>query len=119
MAADEVCGYLGLQSRWAGELSEGKMFGVLIVRTGDGGIAYLAAFSGNLAHRNRHDCFVPPVFDFLQPDGYFIAGERLVSQLNQRIDDIRSSAVYTSLKALITNEEALAAQEIAHTVKVY
>ena len=72
IAADEVCRYLEEQPQWADELAEGKMFGVLVVRTKSNEIGYLAAFSGNLAHRNEYDFFVPPVFDLLHPQGYFI-----------------------------------------------
>ena len=49
---------------------KGKMFGVLIVRTGEGEVGYLAAFSGILAGKNRHTYFVPPVYDVQEPDGF-------------------------------------------------
>ena len=40
MAAEEVQHYLSKQSDWQEELSQGKMFGVLIVQTEDGSIGY-------------------------------------------------------------------------------
>ena len=49
---------------------EGKMFGVLVVEV-DGGLGFLAAYSGLLEGRNDWPYFVPPVFDAQQPDGYF------------------------------------------------
>lgn len=64
------------------EIGKGKMFGVLIVRTEDDSIGYLAAFSGNLAGSNMHDFFVPPVYDLLNPDGYFRKEEAEISALN-------------------------------------
>ncbi|MBP9637955.1 MAG: RNA pseudouridine synthase, partial [Bacteroidaceae bacterium] len=70
-AAEEVQVYLAGQQQWAAELAEGKMFGVLVVQTPEGEVGFLAAFSGNLAHGNRYSYFVPPVFDLLQPDGFF------------------------------------------------
>ena len=48
-AAGEVGRYLSTKGEWQGELRKGKMFGVLIVRTGEGEVGYLAAFSGILA----------------------------------------------------------------------
>ena len=111
-AVNEVCEYLDAQSRWAEELAEGKMFGVLAVRTESGEIAYLAAFSGNLARRNHHAFFVPPVFDLLHPEGYFIAEEGQISQINKQIGDLRNSRVYKDLKALIAKDTALGEQEI-------
>lgn len=55
-------------------LTEGKMFGVLVVEGG-----FLAAYSGLLEGRNDWDYFVPPVFDAQQPDGYFKQKEREIS----------------------------------------
>lgn len=63
LAAKEVQIYLQSRKDWAEELQEGKMFGVLIVRTPEKRIGYLAAFSGNLAGSNHHSFFVPPVYD--------------------------------------------------------
>lgn len=67
LAAEEVQAYLARQKEWEEELVQGKMFGVLVVRTSEGEIGYLAAFSGILAGRNVHPFFVPPVYDLLQP----------------------------------------------------
>ena len=55
-------------------LTEGKMFGVLVVEGG-----FLAAYSGLLEGRNDWEYFVPPVFDAQQPDGYFKQKEREIS----------------------------------------
>lgn len=74
------------------------MFGVLIVKTSDGSIGYLAAFSGNLAGSNMHDFFVPPVYDLLNPDGYFRKEESEISALNGRISDISRSDSYLMAK---------------------
>lgn len=74
------------------------MFGVLIVKTSDGSIGYLAAFSGNLAGSNMHDFFVPPVYDLLNPDGYFRKEESEISALNRRISDISKSDSYLMAK---------------------
>jgi tRNA pseudouridine32 synthase/23S rRNA pseudouridine746 synthase len=114
-AADEVCEYLETQSQWAEELKEGKMFGVLAVRAANGEVGYLAAFSGNIAHCNRHEFFVPPVYDLLNGEGYFVAEEKRISAINEQIEDIRNSSGYAELKALIAEEKRLAEQEIENT----
>ena len=59
-------------------LTEGKMFGVLVVDTSEG-LGFLAAYSGLLEGRNDWPYFVPPVYDAQQPDGYFKTREREIS----------------------------------------
>ena len=67
--------------------TEGKMFGVLVVESGDrsqesgdrSAYGYLAAYSGLLEGRNDWAYFVPPVYDAQQPDGYFKTKEREIS----------------------------------------
>lgn len=98
IAADEVRSYLSTRLDWQDEIGKGKMFGVLIVRTSDGSIGYLAAFSGNLAGSNMHDFFVPPVYDLLNPDGYFRKEESEISALNRRISEISRSDSYLMAK---------------------
>ena len=98
IAADEVRSYLSTRLDWQDEIGKGKMFGVLIVKTSDGSIGYLAAFSGNLAGSNMHDFFVPPVYDLLNPDGYFRKEESGISALNRRISDISRSDSYLMAK---------------------
>lgn len=74
LAAEEVKAYISTKKEWQEELTLGKMFGVLIVQTqeeGSSSIGYLAAFSGNLAGKNLHPYFVPPIYDLLQPQGFF------------------------------------------------
>lgn len=63
----------------------GKMFGVLVVKTPNQKIGYLAAFSGKLAGGNHHDNFVPPVYDMLSPDGFISDGMVKLQQFSQEI----------------------------------
>ena len=81
-AAEEVQQYLQSRTDWHEELQQGKMFGVLVVKNQTGEVGYLAAFSGNLAGSNHHDYFVPPVYDLLNPDGYFKEEEARISAIN-------------------------------------
>lgn len=98
IAAGEVRSYLSTRLDWQDEIGKGKMFGVLIVKTSDGSIGYLAAFSGNLAGSNMHDFFVSPVYDLLNPDGYFRKEESEISALNRRISDMSRSVSYLMAK---------------------
>ena len=98
IAAGEVRSYLSTRLDWQDEIGKGKMFGVLIVKTSEGSIGYLAAFSGNLAGSNMHDFFVPPVYDLLNPDGYFRKEESEISALNRRISEISRSDSYLMAK---------------------
>ena len=60
-------------------LTEGKMFGVMIVES-ERSLGFLAAYSGLLEGRNDWPYFVSPVFDAQQPDGYFKTKEREIMQ---------------------------------------
>lgn len=112
-AAEEVCAYLGERSEWSGEIAKGKMFGVLIVRSTQGEIGYLAAFSGNLAGSNFHSGFVPPVYDMLQPDDRFRIGEAEISAINRRIEQIESSALLSQMRESLAEALAKSEQEIS------
>ena len=74
LAAEEVKQELARMS-----LTEGKMFGVMIVES-EHSLGFLAAYSGLLEGRNDWSYFVPPVFDAQQPDGYFKTKEREIMQ---------------------------------------
>lgn len=93
-AAEEVQAYLQSRTDWHDELQQGKMFGVLVVQTPEGNVGYLAAFSGNLAGSNHHSFFVPPVYDLLNPDGYFKQEEARISEINALLKNSPSSAVH-------------------------
>ena len=80
IAAEETQAYLKERTEWREELQTGKMFGVLVVRTPAGEVGYLAAFSGNLAGKNVHPFFVPPIYDLLQPDGFFRQEEERINE---------------------------------------
>ena len=62
-------------------LTEGKMFGVLVVADGDDRLGFVAAYSGLLEGRNDWPYFVPPVYDAQQPDGHFKQEERQISAM--------------------------------------
>lgn len=113
LAAKEVQIYLQSRKDWAEELQEGKMFGVLIVRTPEKRIGYLAAFSGNLAGSNHHSFFVPPVYDMLQPDGFFRQEEKNISAINLQIKKTENSSLYLDMKNELNAAKQYAAAAIA------
>ena len=76
LAAQEVQQELGRMT-----LTEGKMFGVLVVADGDDQLGFVAAYSGLLEGRNDWPYFVPPVYDAQLPDGHFKQEERLISAM--------------------------------------
>ena len=117
MAAEEVQHYLSKQNNWQEELSQGKMFGVLIVQTEDGSIGYLTAFSGILAGKNIHPYFVPPVYDLLQPQGFFKIEEENISAINHRIRRLEEDKKYIDLLSDLTQttQSAQDALSIAKT----
>ena len=109
-AAGEVGRYLSTKGEWQEELRKGKMFGVLIVRTGEGEVGYLAAFSGILAGKNRHTYFVPPVYDVQEPDGFFRIEEEQISGINRRIEELQADVRYKDCKQRLAGETILAGQ---------
>ena len=98
LAADEVRQYLLTRDDWQEELRQGKMFGVLVIKDTEGKLGYLAAFSGNLAGSNHHAFFVPPVYDLLQPNGFFRIEEAEISGINHRIAAMEASEAYCSAR---------------------
>ena len=99
LAAKEVQSYLTRQTAWKDELRQGKMFGVLIVQTEHGETGYLAAFSGILAGKKLHPFFVPPVYDLLQPQGFFKIEEENISSINRNIRQLENDKAYAALSA--------------------
>ncbi len=107
IAADELKAYLetqndfnhnfGLNQHRDLSLIIGKMFGVLVVKTPEGKLGYLAAFSGKLANENHHTFFVPPVFDILTENGFFREEEEIVNQINFQIEQKERDPYFVAL----------------------
>lgn len=75
-----------LDVRFCRELEAGKMLGVLVAEDSEGRHHTLYAFSGQLGDSGFHyPGFVGPVFDYLQPDGYFKTKEADISHQNVEI----------------------------------
>jgi tRNA pseudouridine32 synthase/23S rRNA pseudouridine746 synthase len=72
----------------------GKMFGILIVRSSNGETGYLKAFSGKLFGGNKVKGYVPPVFDTLDPQAFYIKGEEEIVQVNLEITKAEEDPKY-------------------------
>ena len=70
----------------------GKMFGVLVVKNQANELGFLAAFSGKLANENHWNYFVPPVFDMLTKDSYFLEKEDELNALNSTIESLKKES---------------------------
>lgn len=116
LAAKEVQSYLTRQTAWKDELRQGKMFGVLIVQTEHGETGYLAAFSGILAGKNLHPFFVPPVYNLLQPQGFFKIEEENISSINRNIRQLENDKAYVALSAELART-IQSAEDILATAK--
>lgn len=91
----------------------GKMFGVLVVGDQEGKIGYLSAFSGKLAGTNDHPRFVPPVFDMLTENSFFLKEQEVISAVNTQIETILSDENYNRLKENIEQLTVQSTEEIA------
>ena len=105
-ACREVQEMLARREDWQEEIARGKMFGVLIVENvkTDTDIpkwGYLAAYSGQIGGRSDWEDFVPAVFDYLQPDGYFKTHEAEISRINQSISHLEKDERMKEARTLI------------------
>ena len=112
LAAEELKAYLRTRTDWQAEIAEGKMFGVLVCEDPQGQLGFLAAYSGQIGGREDWPWFVPAVFDYLQPDGYFKREEADISAINNRIAALESADDYVSAKAALAQLQAEAASSI-------
>jgi tRNA pseudouridine32 synthase/23S rRNA pseudouridine746 synthase len=96
-ASEQVQQYLSQQQEWTHNFGLdpsqtsmviGKMFGVLVVTNQQDELGFLVAFSGKLAGGNHHRRFVPPVYDMLQPDGFFVKASIPINRLNDQIKEL-------------------------------
>ena len=93
------------------ELKEGKMFGVLIVEY-EGKLGYLQAYSGQLEGVSTEG-FVPLVFDYLQPNGYFKTQEAEITALNHEIEVLKQLGDYEKAMEKLTKLKVEAQQVVA------
>ena len=114
----ELQTYLENKKEWREEIDRGKMFGVLIVEKPSDihegrQLGYLAAYSGQIGGRSDWDDFVPAVFDYLQPDGYFKTHEAEITHINESILRLEKDERMQKARTLIADLLAQHQQTIA------
>ena len=131
-ACREVQEMLARREDWQEEIAHGKMFGVLIVENvkTDTDVpkwgypaadseapkwGYLAAYSGQIGGRSDWEDFVPAVFDYLQPDGYFKTHEAEISRINQSISHLEKDERMKEARTLIRQVQ----EERKRTIAAY
>lgn len=120
IAAAELQGYLasqqdfvhnfGLQNTEANPI--GKMFGVLVVEREKGELGYLAACSGKLGGTNQHVYFVPPIFDMLTKDSFFLQEEEEINTLNREIEMLEGASHLPLLTQQLEEQQQHADEEL-------
>lgn len=83
--------------------ADGKMFGVLIVKSPNGELGYFTAFSGKLAGETSLPQFVPPVFDLLDNDSFFLAPQKKINAINKEIVLLESNPELLKLKLKLSD----------------
>ncbi len=121
IAAKEVQDYLETQTDFEHNfgldpskkgLAIGKMFGVLVVENQQNQIGYITAVSGKLANTNIHKKFVPPVFDMLTKDSYFLQEEAVLNDINSKLENLENNTEYIELISQLKSEKKKAAIDI-------
>lgn len=75
----------------------GKMFGVLVVKNKKNEIGYIAAVSGKLAETNTHLKFVPPIYDMLTEESYYLKEKNNLIAINSEIESLETNIDYNLL----------------------
>ena len=114
----ELQTYLENKKEWREEIDRGKMFGILIVEKPSDihegrQLGYLASYSGQIGGRSDWDDFVPAVFDYLQPDGYFKTHEAEITHINESILRLEKDERMLKAQTLIADLLAQRQQAIA------
>ena len=99
LAAQQLQKHLVSQTQWQHNFGLfddpnniiGKMFGVLLVKNAAEELGFISAFSGKLAEKNHIHGFVPPVFDLLTEDSFFLSEKVAINKLNKKIKELQDN----------------------------
>ncbi|GAB2644083.1 RluA family pseudouridine synthase [Vibrio panuliri] len=112
IAANELQQHIENQSDWQHNFGNennptgtGKMFGVLLVRSPQGELGYLSAFSGKIAEQNLLPNFVPPVFDMLAKECFFRTELAEITQLNNQVKQLSANPRFAELNASLAQHQ--------------
>jgi len=123
LAAAELQHHLSHQRTWSHNFGEqeldtenntaiGKMFGVLVVKNSQDQLGYLSAFSGKVADRNLIAGFVPPVFDMLTQDSFFLTEQANIIDINHQIEQLVNNPHIEEYRAVLVDSQQRAEQLI-------
>lgn len=114
MAASQLQDYLSKTQDWQDlHLAPiGKMFGVLVVRSDERKLGFLAAFSGKVGDRATIPPFVPPFYDRLHPNDFFRIGEEQLNAINREVESLLQEPAYLQAKANFASLVQTSEQEI-------
>lgn len=123
LARDLVFSDIEQHTEWAKEVRKGKMFGALLVAEQGtapqemlhdvGGVKVLYAYSGQILGRSDWQGYVPAIFDYLQPGGYFKQHEAQISDLNRKVTEAEHSAELVMARRNLDSIKTQAEREVA------
>ncbi|WP_199271712.1 RluA family pseudouridine synthase [Paraglaciecola sp. L3A3] len=121
MAAEQLKQHIAMQNRWQHNFGLtddankiiGKMFGVLLVKNKQGKLGFLSAFSGKLAEQNHISGFVPPVFDLLAEDSFFLSEQAEINRVNQQLESLENSIELLQLLEQLQGVKQQSSKEIS------
>lgn len=67
---------------------------------------YISGFSGNIGGKSMIEGFVPPIYDLINPNGYFKEEEARISQINRKITEISNSEELKKYKTQLAEYKA-------------
>jgi tRNA pseudouridine32 synthase/23S rRNA pseudouridine746 synthase len=93
MAAEQLQCYLNTQVQWQYDVDstteqavpEGKMFGVLVVKTSAQELGYLSAYSGQITSLSANKSFVPHVSSMQLNDDAYLTEQALINRINDEV----------------------------------
>lgn len=121
IAAQELQEFIENQTDWEWDFHNqkglegicmGKMFGVLIVQNEVGDLGYLSAFSGKIAGKNNLTGFVPPVYDMLTDEGFFLQEMKKLNVINDKIKELDTSQEFKEAKEFLEKDKQQATQQL-------
>ena len=93
-------------------LPTGKMFGVLVVENQKKELGYISAFSGKMAGVNTLKNFVPPIYDMLTEDGFFLKGQAELAAINKKVRALNDCKIIKAAEEKLKHETSLYESEV-------
>jgi len=106
LAAEQLQNHLTTQTQWQHDFTDtGKMFGVLLVQNTKLEIGFISAFSGKVAEQNLLPGFVPPVFDMLNKESFFIEEFKEITLISNQANSLEADPEITILSQSLSKEQ--------------